>query len=113
MLGDLGELIVAKGFKKLPKVQKIARSGHTAYAHRMLEWPTKSKIKLIVANINLEVQSCCESFFAECSIDSGCLAGILIYRLCMISPNLKVFASYLSSGKNDTNFFIRGSITPV
>ena len=26
MLGDLGKLIVAKGFKKLPKVQKIARS---------------------------------------------------------------------------------------
>ena len=30
MLGDLGKLIVAKGLKKLPKVQKIARSGHTA-----------------------------------------------------------------------------------
>ena len=30
MLGDWGKLIVAKGFKKLPKVQKIARSGHTA-----------------------------------------------------------------------------------
>ena len=30
MLGDLGKLIVAKGFKKLPKVKKIARSGHTA-----------------------------------------------------------------------------------
>ena len=29
MLGDLGKLIVAKGFKKLPKVQTIARSGHT------------------------------------------------------------------------------------
>ena len=29
MLGDLGKLIVAKGFKKLPEVQKIARSGHT------------------------------------------------------------------------------------
>ena len=29
MLGDLGKLIVAKGFKKLSKVQKIARSGHT------------------------------------------------------------------------------------
>jgi len=29
MLGHLGKLIVAKGFKKLPKVQKIARSGHT------------------------------------------------------------------------------------
>ena len=26
---DLGKLIVSKGFKKLPKVQKIARSGHT------------------------------------------------------------------------------------
>ena len=30
MLGDLGKLIVAKGFKKLPIVQNIARSGHTA-----------------------------------------------------------------------------------
>ena len=29
MLGYLGKLIVAKGFKKLPKFQKIARSGHT------------------------------------------------------------------------------------
>ena len=26
---DLGKLIVAKGFKKWSKVQKIARSGHT------------------------------------------------------------------------------------
>ena len=29
---DLGKLIVTKGFKKLPKVQKIAQSGHTARA---------------------------------------------------------------------------------
>ena len=28
-LGDLGQLVIAKGFKKLPKVQKIAKSGHT------------------------------------------------------------------------------------
>ena len=28
-VGDLGKCIVAKGFKKLPKVQKIAQSGHT------------------------------------------------------------------------------------
>ena len=28
-VGDLGKLIVAKGFKKLTKVQKIAQSGHT------------------------------------------------------------------------------------
>ena len=27
---DLGKLTVAKGFQKLPKVQKIAKSGHTA-----------------------------------------------------------------------------------
>ena len=29
-VGDLGKLIVTKGYKKLPKVQKIAKSGHTA-----------------------------------------------------------------------------------
>ena len=30
-MGDLGKLIGAKGFKKLPKVQKITKSGHTSY----------------------------------------------------------------------------------
>ena len=30
-VGDLGKLIFAKGFKKLPEVQKIAQSGHTDY----------------------------------------------------------------------------------
>ena len=30
-VGDLGKLIVAKGLKKLPKVQKIATSGHTGW----------------------------------------------------------------------------------
>ena len=29
-VGDLGKLFVARGFKKSPKVQKNARSGHTA-----------------------------------------------------------------------------------
>ena len=29
-----GKLIDAKGFKKLPKVQKIAQSGHTGPKHR-------------------------------------------------------------------------------
>ena len=28
---DLGKLIAAKGFKNLPKVQKIAQSGHTGW----------------------------------------------------------------------------------
>ena len=31
-VGDLDKLIVAKGFQKLPKVQKIAHSGHIAEA---------------------------------------------------------------------------------
>ena len=28
-VGDLGKIVVAKGFKKSPKGQKIANSGHT------------------------------------------------------------------------------------
>ena len=31
---DLGKLFVAKSFKKLPKVQKIAQSGHTGWHQR-------------------------------------------------------------------------------
>ena len=30
-VGDLGKLIVAKGLKKLSKVQKIDKSGHTGF----------------------------------------------------------------------------------
>ena len=30
-VGDLGKIIVAIGFEWLPKVQKIAQSGHTAW----------------------------------------------------------------------------------
>ena len=30
-MGDLGKFIAAKGFKKLPKVQKIAQYGHTGW----------------------------------------------------------------------------------
>ena len=30
-VGNLGKLIVATGFKKLPKVQLIAQSGHTGH----------------------------------------------------------------------------------
>ena len=33
-VGDLGKLIVAEGFKRLPKVQKIAQSGHTDHQVR-------------------------------------------------------------------------------
>ena len=43
-VGDLGKLIVPKGFKKLPKVQKMAKSGHTAAGrHCSLGTVQKSK----------------------------------------------------------------------
>ena len=35
-MGDLGKLIVAKGFKKLPKVPKIVESGHTGHTGIMI-----------------------------------------------------------------------------
>ena len=37
---DLTKLIVAKGLKKLPKVKKIAQSGHTA-GHRPQKFLSK------------------------------------------------------------------------
>ena len=35
-VGSLGKIIVATGFEWLPKVQKIAHSGHTAPVHPAL-----------------------------------------------------------------------------
>ena len=37
---DLGKFIVAKGFKNMPKVQKIAQSGHTA--HQLVRYIAQS-----------------------------------------------------------------------
>ena len=38
-MGDLGKIIVAINFEWLPKVQKIAQSGHTACeTHHRLRW---------------------------------------------------------------------------
>ena len=42
-VGDLGKLIVANGFKKLPKVQKIAQSGHTATNRQQMRDLHKSR----------------------------------------------------------------------
>ena len=44
-VGDFGNLIVAKGFINLPKVQIIAKSGHTAFC---LPHLTKSFVNLKV-----------------------------------------------------------------
>ena len=55
---DLGKFIVAKGFNNLPKVQKIAQSGHTAlFPHLNVheddddddvvnKWHTSKKLKM-------------------------------------------------------------------
>ena len=41
---DLGKLIVAKGFKRLPKVQKIAQSGHTGRDVLQFEYHHKHRL---------------------------------------------------------------------
>ena len=41
---DLGKLIVAKGFKKLSKVQKIAQSGHTAHHQHSINLRRKTSL---------------------------------------------------------------------
>ena len=54
---DWGKLIVAKGFKRLPKVQKIAQSGHTACSARPTQvrgmGTLSTKITKIVKKINI------------------------------------------------------------
>ena len=34
-VGDLGKIIIATSFEWLPKVQKIAQSGHTAFFYHL------------------------------------------------------------------------------
>ena len=48
-VGDLDKFIVAKGFKKLPKVQKIAQSGHTG---------GNEEFKKIYQSITVKATSC-------------------------------------------------------
>ena len=45
-VGDLDKLIVAKGFKKWLKVQKIAQSGHTAHGIYFLNGTTRPLFRL-------------------------------------------------------------------
>ena len=42
---NLGQLIVAKRFEKLPKVQKIAKSGHTE-DYPVIFWPPQGSVKV-------------------------------------------------------------------
>ena len=44
-VGDLGKFIVAKCFEWLPKVQKIAQSGHTVTRHTVKKWGLLQSLK--------------------------------------------------------------------
>ena len=46
---DWGKLIVAKGFKKLPKVQNIAQSGHTAAQQTYLVISSDAKLLIVTS----------------------------------------------------------------
>ena len=50
-ISDLGKLIVAKGFEKLPKVQQIAHSGHTG--HRIGWWAANKVSEFLSAFVNV------------------------------------------------------------
>ena len=47
---DLGKIIVATGFEWLPKVQKIAKSGHTAHCATS-----------IMEQIKMNIPICCQT----------------------------------------------------
>ena len=55
-VGDLAKLIVAKDFKELPKVQKIAQSGHTGSNNEILSFPwgrtERSRKRLVCGHSN-------------------------------------------------------------
>ena len=46
ILDDLGKLIVAKGLEKLPKVKKIAQSGHTGYKFTQMKQKVKCWLEI-------------------------------------------------------------------
>ena len=88
MLGHLGKLIVAKGFKRLPKVQKIAQSGNTGY---------KSNDASITNQFVLQFRK--ESHFANDRCNKRkLLAGDLFWWLKEETHNHKVVSLNLIAG---------------
>ena len=55
--GYLGQLVVAKGLKKLPKVQKIAKSGHTV--NNVQKWGKRFQKKIEMAPHSIGVRQNC------------------------------------------------------
>ena len=63
-VGDLGKIIVAKGFKKLPKVQSIAQSGHTGPSTNFLSFKT-----ILAKDVDSEASATAENLkFCQCLI---------------------------------------------
>ena len=58
-VGDLGKIIVATSFEWLPKVQKIAKSGHTDYYALLLPVKSRSFRLLFLPLIVCSVRSNC------------------------------------------------------
>ena len=57
-MGYLGKLIVAKGFRKWPKVQKITQSGHTdCFVGKFLTWRFVLRKVLHVTHEEVGVES--------------------------------------------------------
>ena len=57
-VGDLGKIIVATGFEWLPKVQNIARSGHTdcrsvKYCEKSLALAAAAQVAHVLSNYSL------------------------------------------------------------
>jgi len=86
-VGDLGQLVVAKCFKKLPKVQKIAKSGHTGDNQGLL----KMKIKIFCPNLKFDVCKFSECWIVDLGNLSDCLkrgSGKAVFVLSFV--NLKL-----------------------
>ena len=73
-VGDVGKLIVAKGFKNLTKVQKIAQSGHTDYLSSLSQTQSVFQFLTVHCVANNTPKQCVKSqyhFGIETSIRSS------------------------------------------
>ena len=61
-VGDLGKIIVATGIEWLPKVQKIANSGHTVHTSRRLQQLLqRARLLQIIGKISIFAATDCNS----------------------------------------------------
>ena len=83
---DLGKFIAVKGFKKLPKVQKIVQSGHTACDRvNLFTWPVSD---------------------SQCSIDYRTVIKTLIEKLPPLLRVLFVLHIFCPIGAAAFAFFL-------